>query len=61
MTSLADQLRIQRQPQSQAPLADQLRELHIMAARAGLWAAADWLWKKAELRGGPARLDEQRG
>jgi uncharacterized protein DUF5678 len=32
-----------RKPQSQASLYDQLRELHVLANRAGLYDAADWL------------------
>ena len=49
--SMADRLRIQRQPQSQQALAVQLRELHIIAARVGYYDAADWIWKTGKLGG----------
>lgn len=42
----ADRLRIKQQPQRQDSLIDQLRDLHIIAARIGAYDAADWLWKQ---------------
>lgn len=42
----ANRLCITPQPQRQDSLADQLRDLHHLAARVGMYDAADWLWKK---------------
>lgn len=36
-----------QQPQRQDSLTDQLRDLHRVAARLGMYDAADWLWKEA--------------
>lgn len=33
-------------PQRQDSLSDQLRDLHMLAARYGMYDAADWLWKR---------------
>jgi hypothetical protein len=43
--------RIPRQTQRQDSLQDQLRDLHIIAARLGCYDAADWLWKHGDLGG----------
>jgi len=40
---------IPQQKQRQDSLRDQLKDLHIMAARLGMYDAADWLWKQGEL------------
>ncbi len=45
MISTADKLQIKQQPQRQDSLSAQLRDLHILAARVGMYDAADWLWK----------------
>lgn len=36
---------IQQRSQRQDALNDQLRDLHIVAARLGMYDAADWPWK----------------
>lgn len=36
-----------QEPQRQDSLAEQLKDLHILAARYGMYDAADWLWKVA--------------
>lgn len=36
---------IPQQAERQDCLADQLSDLHIVAARLGMYDAADWLWK----------------
>jgi hypothetical protein len=43
---------IEQQPQRQDSLTDQMRTVHRLAARAGCFDAADWLWKNA-IVGGP--------
>lgn len=40
---------IEQRPQTQEALDDQLRTLHVAAARLGLYDAADWLWRTAKL------------
>jgi hypothetical protein len=40
-----------QQPQRQDSLADQLRDLHRIAARYGMYDAADWLWKRMQAAG----------
>jgi hypothetical protein len=37
-----------QQPQRQDSLAAQLRDLHVVAARLGMYDAADWLWKRMD-------------
>lgn len=44
-TPVADRLRIPQQPQRQDSLVDQLKDLHIVAARLGMYDAADFIWK----------------
>jgi hypothetical protein len=41
-----DDMGIQRRPQRQDSLLDQLRDLHVVAAYLGCYDAADWLWKR---------------
>jgi len=41
----ANKLGIQPQPPRQDSLEDQLRDVHIIAARVGCYDAADWIWK----------------
>lgn len=36
---------IKQQPQRQDSLSEQLDDLHRVAARLGMYDAADWLWK----------------
>lgn len=38
---------IEQRPQRQDAVTDQLKDLHIVAARLGMHDAADWLWKHA--------------
>jgi hypothetical protein len=42
---IADVLMIQQRPPRQDSLEDQLRDLHVLAARLGCYDAADWLWR----------------
>jgi hypothetical protein len=44
-----------QRPQRQDSLNDQLRDLHRLAARLGMYDAADWLWKKWVHEGQPHR------
>jgi hypothetical protein len=37
---------LEQKPQRQDSLADQLADLHRVAARLGMYDAADWLWKR---------------
>jgi len=41
---------LEQRPQRQDSLADQLTDLHRVAARLGMYDAADWLWKAMQLR-----------
>lgn len=50
---IADVLMIQQRPQRQDSLEDQLRDLHIVAARIGCYDAADWLWRNGLGADGP--------
>lgn len=38
-------MKVGQQPQRQDSLDDQLHDLHRVAARLGMYDAADWLWK----------------
>lgn len=46
---IASELQIPQQPQRQDSLRDQLRDLHMVATRLGMYDAADFIWKSAHL------------